>query len=49
MIQQCEDEFRRQEATQFERIYPDEELGETFAPLFETQVVFPSVFDHTTS
>jgi hypothetical protein len=37
MIQQCEDEFRRQEATQFERIFPDEELGETFAPLFESQ------------
>jgi len=31
MIQQCEDEFRRQEATQFERIFPDEELGETFS------------------
>ena len=56
MIQQCEDEFRRQvsftsvlglfcpctrsllilischqESTQFERIFPDEELGETFA------------------
>jgi len=31
MIQQCEDEFRRQEATQFERIFPDEELGEAFS------------------
>ena len=39
LIQQCEDEFRRQECTQFERIYPDVDLGEAFAPLFETQVL----------
>ena len=36
MIQECEDEFRRQESTQFERIFPDQHFGEVFVDLFES-------------